>query len=411
MLMYFKTESEEGSEAVSQKRLGRRITKSVLAVLISLIIFGMGINVGNGRLTFGSEDKQTGLPMQLDYTSVNKVYDTLKENYNGKLTANQLTDGLKHGLAEATNDPYTEYFTPAEAKKFNQQLNNSFSGIGAELGQDSDKNIIIVSPIKGFPAEKAGLKAQDIIATINNQSTSGLSIDEAVSKIRGPKGSKVTLGVIRDKSQALNFTITRENIQVPSVTTKTLDGNIGYMQISTFSDDTSQQAQKAADSFKQSGVKGIILDLRGNPGGLLDAAVDVSSLWVPDGKLIVAEKGTIGNVTHDANGSNKLGDLPTVVLIDGGSASAAEITAGALHDNKEAYVIGQKSYGKGVVQQLINFRDGGQLKVTVASWYRPNGQNINHKGITPDKTVVEPKDATPENDPQLQAAEAYLTNH
>jgi len=408
--MVTKTDKGEGTAIVSRReRYIDRIGRYGGLLCVGVLIFILGLNVGNGRISFGSHG-QTGLPSQLDYTTVNQVYNALKQNYNGKLTASQLTDGLKHGLAEATNDPYTEYFTASEAKDFNNELNNSITGIGAELGQDSDKNLIIVSPIKDFPADKAGLKAQDIITTIDGQSTTGMSIDSAVNKIRGAKGSKVTLGIIRDKSQTLNFTITRDTIQIPSVTTKMLNNNIGYIQISTFADDTSELAQKAATNFKQQGVKAIILDLRGNPGGLLDAAVNVSSLWLPQGKVIVEQKGTAGDDVSRSTGTATLEAIPTVVLIDAGSASASEITTGALHDNNAAYVMGVKSYGKGVVQQLMSFNDGSQLKVTVASWYRPNGQNINHKGITPDKTVTEPSNATADNDAQLQAAEDYLAH-
>jgi len=409
--MGFKKKNDETTSKVTGEGSTWRTSRTVKYValgLVGLIIYGLGVNVGNGRISFGAHT-QTGLPSQLNYATVNQVYNSLKDNYNGKLTASQLTDGLKHGLAEATNDPYTEYFTAAEAKSFNSELNNSFSGIGAELGQDSDKNLIIISPISGFPADKAGLKAQDIITSINGQTTIGLSVDAAVGKIRGSKGTTVTLGILRDKSQTLSFKVTRDDIMLPSVTTKTLDGNIGYMQISTFADDTSELAKKAATKLKADGVKGVILDLRGNPGGLLDAAVNVSSLWLSPGKTIVEQKGTGGDQVSTAAGNNILNGLPTVVLIDSGSASASEITTGALHDNHAAYVIGQKSYGKGVVQQLINFKDGSQLKVTVAGWYRPNGQNINHKGITPDQAVIlGDTDAKAGNDTQLAAAEAYL---
>ena len=185
------------------------------------------------------------------------------------------------------------------------------------------------------------------------------------------------------------------------------------MQISTFADDTAGLAQKAADQFKQANVKGLVLDLRENPGGLLDAAVHVSSLWLPQGQKVLDEKR--GSTVVDSNsslGGDELHGIPTVVLIDAGSASASEITAGALHDNKAAYLIGEKSYGKGVVQQLVNFGDGSQLKVTISSWYRPDGQNINHRGITPDKTVkLSDADVKAGNDTQLQAAEAYLAAH
>jgi carboxyl-terminal processing protease len=239
-----------------------------------------------------------------------------------------------------------------------------------------------------------------------------MSIDVAANDIRGPQNAKVTLGILRDQSQALTVTMTRQNIQLPSVSSKILSGNIGYMQISSFSDDTANLAAKAAEQFKQANAKGIILDLRGNPGGLLSAAVAVSSLWLPTSDTVVQEKGTIGDVTYNATGGDVLNGVPTVVLINDGSASASEITAGALHDNGAAWLIGTKSFGKGVVQQLINFSNGSELKVTVASWYRPNNQNINHKGITPDQ-IVNMNDANmgTGSDTQLTAAEAYLAAH
>ena len=389
----------------------RKFFLPLAGVLAVAVIFTLGLWVGDGRISFGLHSSQTGLPGQLNYSSINQVYQALKDNYNGKLTATQLTDGLKHGLAAATNDPYTEYFTPTEAKTFNGELNNSFSGVGAELSQDAAGDIQIISPISGFPADKAGLKPQDIITSINGVSTSGMSVDTAVNKIRGKSGTTVTLGIVR-ASQPLTITITRQNIQVPSVNTKILDGNIGYMHITTFADDTASLAQTAADKFKQEQVKGIVLDLRDNPGGLLDAAVSVSSLWLPEGDTVVQEKGTIGNITHTATGNDELAGIPTVVLINSGSASASEITAGALHDNKAATLIGEKSYGKGVVQQLIDFPDGSQLKVTVASWYRPNGANINHQGIKPDQVVdLSDADAQAGNDTQVTAAQAYITAH
>src|SRR5581483_4166333 len=198
-------------------------------LVVAIIIFGAGYGFGQGRLSLHSGTPvSSNLPDTLDYSTVNRVYKSLKDNYDGKLTENQLIDGLKHGLAEATNDPYTEYFTASEAKQFSDQLNQSFSGIGAELGKDKDGNLIVVAPISSFPADQAGLKAQDIITSINGQTTAGLSIDDAVSRIRGKAGSVVTLQIVRDKAQQLTVKITRQNIQVPSVTAKTLDGNIGY---------------------------------------------------------------------------------------------------------------------------------------------------------------------------------------
>lgn len=382
--------------------------------LALLAVFALGFGVGNGTISWHKQRGVAGnLPAKPDYSSVNQVYKSLIQNYDGKLTEGQILDGLKHGLAQSTGDPYTAYFTPKEAEAFNQQLNNQFSGIGAELGQDSEGNLQVIAPIAGTPAAKAGLQAGDLIASINGQSTSGMTIDQAVHKIRGKAGTTVKLQLVRDKTKPLTLAITRDNITVPSVNTKILPGNIGYLQITSFSDDTASLAQKAAQQFKDKKVKAVVLDMRNDPGGLLDAAIKVSSLWLPQGKLILQEKrGTEVVQSYSAQGGDILSGIPTVVLINSGSASASEITAGALHDNDAAYVIGQKSYGKGVVQQLINFGDGSQLKVTVASWYRPDGHNINHRGITPDKTVALPKNTTVkpggDNDTQLEAAESYL---
>jgi carboxyl-terminal processing protease len=395
-------------------RKRRRWPRWLLNAAVLLVVFYIGQAVGNGTIQFGQDNKTVAknLPEKLNYSGVEQVYKSLKQNYDGKLSETQLEDGLKHGLATATKDPYTVYFTAKEAKDFNDELNNSFSGIGAQLGQDKDGNLQVISPIDGLPAAKAGVKAQDLIATINGENTTGMSVDEAVSKIRGPKGSKVTLQVVRNKQQSLSFTIVRDDIKIPSVKTKTLENNICYIQITSFANDTNELVDKAAAACKQSNPKGIILDLRNDPGGLLDSAVHVSSLWLPEGQKVLQEKrGSEVVQSYFATGGNTLNGVPTVVLVDGGSASASEITAGALHDNKVAYVIGQKSYGKGVVQQLISFGDGSQLKVTVASWYRPDGENINHKGITPDKVVkISDAEAKAGTDTQLKAAQDYLAS-
>ena len=399
-------------EVKSGKSIRRRklYGQLLLAVCVGAI-FMAGVATGDGRLStilhIGRQSISKDLPAHLDYSSVDMVYQSIKANYDGKLTAAQLIDGLKHGLATATKDPYTVYFTSTEAKTFVNELNNSFSGIGAQLGLDASGNLEIIAPISGLPADKAGLKAKDLITSINGVNTNGISVEQAVSKIRGPKDTKVTLQILRRKSLPLSFTITRDNITLPSVKTKILDNNIGYVQISTFANDTTDLMQKAADEFKAKNVKAIVLDLRENPGGLLDAVVHVSSLWLKPGQTVLQEKrGSEVVQTYQALGGNELNGIPTVILIDSGSASASEIVTGALHDNKLAYVIGEKSYGKGVVQQLIDMNDGSQLKVTIASWYRPNGQNINKLGITPDKTVT--ITATDTTDTQLQAALDYL---
>ncbi|MCA9324839.1 S41 family peptidase [Candidatus Saccharibacteria bacterium] len=386
--------------------------RRIMATIVVLGAFWLGLGIGSGRIHFmpGVYTANANLPARLDYSSVNDVYQALRSHYDGKLTVDQLLNGMKDGLANATKDPYTEYFTAKEAQAFDDQLNNSFSGIGAELGKNSDGNLIVVAPLDGSPAKAAGLQPKDIIAAINGESTSGMAIETAVYKIRGDVGTKVKLDIIRGEKQS-TVTITRQNITIPSVTYKVLDGNIGYIRIITFSDSTSSLIEEAADSLKAKHVKGVVLDLRDNPGGLLEAAVDVSSQWLLEGTTLLQEKrGNVVTRTYEAVGDSPLQGVPTVVLVNAGSASASEITAGALHDNKAATIIGEKSFGKGVVQQLINLKDGAELKVTIASWYRPNGQNINHKGITPDKVVkLTQKDVDAGKDPQLDAAKTTLT--
>jgi len=379
-------------------------------VLATALIFSLGVLYGDGKLSLTGRAQykgETGLPATLDYQELNQIYTALRQNYDGKLTETQVLDGLKHGLADSTGDPYTQFFTSKEAQSFNSDLQGiSLSGIGAQLDQDTDKNIVVVAPLEGSPAEAAGVKAKDIIATINGDSPAGMSLGTAVGKIRGPKGSKVTLGIIRG-NQALTLTITRDNINVPTATTKILDGNVGYIQVNQFSNDTYGLVQDGVKKFQAAGVNKIILDLRNNPGGEVDSAQNIASLWLPDNAVIMrAKRGSEVIETDKATGNNPLKGMQTVVLINGGSASASEITALALHDNKAAVTMGEKSFGKGVMQQVIPFGDGSELKVTIAKWYSPSDNNINHKGITPDQPVQPGDDPT--NDLQLQAAQAYL---
>lgn len=390
------------------------LIRVVAAILVVVVVFFAGVGVGNGSIQFGfvKNTQNRDLPADLDYSSVEALYDALKASYDGELDYQALLDGLKVGLAQAAGDPYTVYLTAEEAQEFNNQLNGTFSGIGAELGQDADKNIIIVSPIAGFPAAKAGLRPQDIITEIDGKSTAGMNIAEAVTKIRGPKGTDVTLRILRNKSEDLTFTITRADIKIPSVKYEILDGNIGYLQIIQFNNDTVSLATAAVREFKSKGVEGVILDLRGNPGGLLDAAVDVSSLWLKKGATVLQEKrGGVVVSTWYANGNDILRGVPTAVLINEGSASASEIVAGALKDNKAATIIGAKSFGKGSVQQMKALSGGGELKVTIARWYRPNGENIDGKGVSPDKEVkMTEEDYKNGRDPQKDAAVEFIKN-
>ncbi len=397
----------------SQIRAGKSLSFSRVAsgILIAGLIFGLGVSVGSGRILVGSDKvfrqsvQKSGLPEDLDYSGVEQVYDALKRQYDGQLEYDKLLDGLKEGLAQATGDNYTEYLNAEQAKSFDDDLNGTFSGIGAELSKEKEA-IVIVAPIAGYPAEKAGLLPKDIVVEINGESSHNLSVTDAVSKIRGPEGTKVKLKIIRNNSQELDFEITRAKITIASVESQILDGNIGYLKISRFAEDTSELSMQAAVKFKQANVKGVILDVRSNPGGLLDASVNLASLWLPKGKTVLQEKRNEVVVRNfNSTGSGLLQSVPTVVLINEGSASASEIVAGALKDNNAATLIGVKTFGKGSVQQLVELSDKGVLKVTIARWYTPGGKNIDKEGISPDQEVKRSEDDFKNNhDPQKDAA-------
>lgn len=400
------TSHAEINKPKSKKRGGFRLGLFRTATL--LIVFILGVGVGNSALLGNfkrSSTQNASLPDNLDYASVEAIYDQLRQSYDGDLQQDALLDGLKQGLAKATGDPYTEYFNAKDAKEFDDELNGSFTGIGAELGKDASGTIQVISPIPGFPAEKAGLKAKDLIIEVDATSTTGFSISEAVSKIRGEANTTVKLKVVRD-GEELNFEIKRAQITVPSVKSEILPGNIGLLTISRFGPDTAQLARDAATSFKQTGVKGVILDLRSNPGGYLDKSVSVSSLWLDKSQKVLLEKQD-GQVvkTFYASGNPVLKGIKTVVLINEGSASASEITAGALKDNNAATLIGSKSYGKGSVQQPIDLAGGAIIKITTAHWFTPSGKGIDRSGLEPDQKVERSDDDFKNNrDPQKDAA-------
>lgn len=391
----------------SDKKFMSVFRVSTAIVVLAGVLF-LGIGIGNGKIILGA-DGQYRKSIQkendrLSYDGLDELYADLKDSYDGQLDTKKLEDGLKEGLVKAAGDPYTEYLTEEENKEFNEQLSGSFEGIGAELGKEGEA-VVIIAPLDGFPAQKAGIKAKDIISKINGENALELSITDAVKKIRGPKGTNVKLDIIRD-GKPLSFDLVREQINTPSVKTEVTADNVGIITITRFGEDTAGLSRQAASELKGKNVKGVVLDMRGNPGGLLESAVQLSSLWLPDGKKILEEKRDNKVVkSYDSVGGHVLVGVPTVVLINEGSASASEITAGALKDNGAATIVGTKSYGKGSVQELRELSAGGVLKVTIARWYTPNGRNIDKEGIEPDQKVeLSEADAEAKRDPQKDAA-------
>lgn len=398
----------------------RKLRKHPVFQLFTLFVFGSvlfaaGFGAGSGRLALSFDQLyrrsvQKDSARTLDFSSVQNIYTSLRNQYDGQLDDEKILDGLKSGLVAATGDPYTEYLNKKEAEEFDNQLSGTFSGIGAELGKDAQNNLVVIAPISGFPAEKAGLRAQDIIAEVNGEYTNELTVSEAVNKIRGEKGTEVKLTIVRNKTEQIELKIIRDTITIPSVESKILDGNIGYLKISRFGEDTTLLATNASTEFKAKNVRGIIVDVRNDPGGLLDASVGVSGLWLPRGKVILQEKRD-GKVikTFNSTGNGILNGIPTIILINEGSASASEIVAGALRDNGAAKLMGTKTFGKGSVQQLERFADGSVLKVTIARWFTPKGINIDKEGIKPDVEVKRTDDDFKNlRDPQLDAAIAAL---
>ncbi|HQB50687.1 MAG TPA: S41 family peptidase [bacterium] len=357
------------------------------------------------------KDSQGRLANDLDFSLFWQTWDLLKADYvdHGQLSDKQLFYSALSGLVNAAKDPYTVFMNPEEAKMFNDDLAGSFTGIGAEVGLRNDI-ITIIAPLSGMPAEKAGLRAGDKVYAINKESTAGLSVDEAVKKIRGEKGTEVTLTIARGNDKVRDIKIVRDTIVIKSVKSS-YDEKTGFyrIEINNFNSDTNELFRQAVEDIKVKQPRGIILDLRNNPGGYLDSAIAISSYWIQDG-VVVSEQ--FSNDVHQkqmSRGIASLADIPTVVLINQGSASASEIVAGALMDHEKAVVVGKTTYGKGSVQIVRDLPDGSLVKITAAKWLTPKGTSINEKGIAPNIEVDLTEDDFNKNiDPQLQKAEQLL---
>lgn len=342
-----------------------------------------------------------------DFSDARSIYYMLKSKYNGDISNEKLKAYLNKGVAAAAEDPYTEYYTEQEARELEKDLDGTIGGgIGAELGMRNNKPTV-VRPLKDSPAEKAGLKAGDIILAVNNKATANMSIEDIVRMVRGEVGTTAKI-TIRRGSERMDISVKREEITSPDIETQ-IKNEIGIIKLSRFGTDSAAKVRAAAEDMKHQNVKGVILDLRGNGGGYLQTGIDVAGVWLND-KDVVSEKGKSNNPKTLKSGKQAiLNGMPTVVLIDSGSASASEIVAGALKDHQAATLIGEKSFGKGSVQEMIDLPKGDMLKVTVANWYTPKGKNISKEGIEPDKKVeLSSDDINNNRDPQLDTAVDYL---
>ena len=353
----------------------------------------------------------TSRSSELDLSSLNETYSKLQSNYDGKLDQQKLIDGANKGLVAAAGDPYTVYMTKEESEEFDNDLSGDIGGgIGAEIGMRSEVPTV-VRVLADNPAEKSGVKAGDKIVAVNDESAAGWTVQDTVDVIRGEPGTTVKLTVLRDDRETLDFTITRDNVTNPSVTSSIEDG-IGILKISRFDgtgNETVSLAREAAIELKKQNVKGVVLDLRGNGGGHVEAAEGVAGLWLDD-KVVMTERQNEEIVKEYTTGSNALlAGTPTVVLINGSSASASEIVAGALKDHGMATLVGEETFGKGTMQTILPLSRDATLKVTIARWFTPGGVNISETGIKPDKKVgLEVEDIDANRDPQMDAARQIL---
>jgi len=383
----------------------------IAATAVVFFAIGFVLNAYGPRLQIGPNsvaNSKNGINLDKFW----QVNDILHKKFDGEINSEKQSQGAIEGMVASLGDPYTTYLTAKDNKELSDQLTGKLSGVGIEIGTKNDR-LTVIAPIDGTPASKAGIRAGDVIVAIDGQDTSGLSTDEAVKKIRGDKGTEVTLTIVRDGAAPQDIKIIRDDISVPSVTTEIKPGNIGYIKIRTFGAETASDVTKAAQEFADAGVKAVVIDVRDNPGGYLDASVKISSEFMSSGVVVEERSRTEKNRVINAQSGGSLTKVPVVILVNEGSASASEILAGALQDNGRAVLVGEKTYGKGSVQEIIclsSLNIGADcktdsLKVTVAHWYTPKGINISKEGIKPDVDVkLTTQDYNSNTDPQLVKA-------
>ncbi|MBI4128465.1 MAG: S41 family peptidase [Parcubacteria group bacterium] len=399
----------------------RRYRPHALTLIIIFLLaagsFGIGVQYGRStvpsleRITSLS-DKETGKPDQVDFSLFWDAWRTVEEKYVDRehLDRTQLVYGAIEGMVQALGDPYSVFLPPEEHKRFEEDINGSFSGIGAEIGI-KDEVLTIIAPLPGSPAEKAGLRAGDTILKIDGKQASDLTVDEAVQKIRGEKGTTVRLTITRKGlSDGKEIVVTRDVITIPPLTTERTSSpgrtdDVMIIRLLQFSQQASDAFEKTARQILASDVERIVLDVRNNPGGYLDVAVDIASWFLPPGETVVIEEGSDRREEHRTTRRGQLQSYPVVVLVNGGSASASEILAGALRDHRDVQLVGEKTFGKGSVQRLESLREDTALKITIAKWLTPNGTSLEKNGLEPSVIVeMTEDDARDGTDPQRARA-------
>lgn len=422
-----------GPPPATPRKKGRRIALFVVimvVVLAAIAAAGFGINqvLSNNKSSTAAKDLKLSSSRSYQEALFDIQHYFYRDYSEAKITAaanaavaKEKAKGVKsvtaletaglRSLLAALGDPHTDYLTPGENKRLAEDISGSFYGVGFMLREDAaTKRPKVFSVIPSSPADKAGVKKDDIILSVDGKDTKGQSLDLVVSNIRGKNGTKVALKIQRaGQAKPLTFNITREKIQIPEIESKMLANNQGYIKLYSFDRGVGTKVATAVKDLQAQGAKGFIFDLRNNPGGLLDEAVNVSSVFIPDGTIVSYQTKGQSKVNESATGG-AVTNLPLVVLTNGGSASSSEITAGALKDRGRATLVGSKTYGKGSVQKIYELANTGAAKITVALYYLPNGESIDSKGITPDVVVENPADAAAEDQQQLDKATQVLQN-
>lgn len=377
-----------------------------------VVVNKQGEPIASGEVAIRASEVQEYLGRDVDFDLFTTVWGMLKDRYvDQPVSETKLFYGALEGMVRALDDPYSTFLEPQLSEEFTESLNGRFEGIGAEIAIKHEQ-LTVVAPLGGSPSETAGLQAKDIIIKIDDASTEGMSLDEAVGRIRGEKGTTVTLTVGREgRDDVLVIPIVRDTIKVQSVSWEMKDGSIAYINMRNFNADTTRAFRAIQREVVAQNPEGVIFDLRNNSGGFLQTAIDVASAWVPKGEIVVTERSIDGITTYSSAESALFAGIPTVVLINGGSASASEIVAGALQDYEFAYLIGEQSFGKGSVQVLEDLPDGSSVKFTVAKWFTPDNRSIDEEGIAPDEAIeLSEEDFGEDKDPQMERALEYLRN-